>query len=196
MRASTKQGEHARQEVAELREKLAKVETRSGAEQLVLARLRDVAVSSQVGAAAQAEPDELVEADMPSAEEPREAVSEEERLRRAEEKMRQDLDRFAALLASQPRDTAWARDANTKIADRYASDAIAGLRVSSECASTICRVEYSYTQAADKEAVWELFSEPPWPGKRFCFLDAPQQAGTCFFAREGHRLRSGARKLE
>jgi hypothetical protein len=180
-RANAEQERRTRNEMSELRETLARVEARPP-ERTLIERVREVS-AAPAAEATRAEGNAVAGQDDQS-----EELSPEEKQRQTEARSQRHIETYAAVLAAEPRDVAWDRDVSQLLSDKYLKSDIAGIQFSSACASSLCKIEYSYAQAGDARAVLNFVGTLPWNGQQHCRLDAMHQKGFCYAAREGMHL--------
>lgn len=99
---------------------------------------------------------------------------------------------FTAIIAAEPTDTRWARQAETTIAARVAALGPLVRSVSEvQCRSTMCSVELRYDQGgADPVGLAEQIAGlPPWPTNSFFRVGLGEDpVAFLVFSREGHVL--------
>lgn len=88
------------------------------------------------------------------------------------------------------RDPKWSSAAVDALQQAYsANPKLAALAISSDCRSTLCRVDFSFYGVLDGLlAVRSLLEVHPWPGTQFVKVDRVAQQGSAFIAREGFDL--------
>jgi hypothetical protein len=88
-------------------------------------------------------------------------------------------------------DPAWSSWAVRTIRERFATLDLTALRISTECRTTLCRVDFSYSDAATGlNAVERLVKTNPWHGQGFTHLDQEKKEGVSYLSREGLELPS------
>lgn len=187
-RRAAGQIERATGELASLRSGLSRVEQESRRAPLIVqvpSRAPDVPVEPTAQTNAVAAP----VGDSAAAPEPHAPLSNEqvhERRRLANER-RTELCSDAH--ASETRDHRWATQAEQSIMTAHAGPEFQPLRVTTDCRSTICRIEFSYTDpVTGPEAARKFLATPAWKGAQFYYLDQEHQKGFSYLARESAQL--------
>jgi hypothetical protein len=125
--------------------------------------------------------------------EPTAAVPPERKLTREErsEKLRifneARLDLCARTFANQAKDPAWSTSAERLIRDKYAGAEFGSLAVATDCRSTMCKIEFSYSDTVSgPSAVQAMLSNHPWPSQQFTNFDLESKQGVSYLSREGN----------
>lgn len=84
-------------------------------------------------------------------------------------------------------DARWAGEAEAAIQDAYSGEDFSALRLSADCRSTLCRLDFEYSDAeAGLAAVRRLMSVHAWGhGRRLTHVDSESKRGSSFFVRDG-----------
>ena len=99
------------------------------------------------------------------------------------------LDLCARTFGDEPKDPAWSEAAARLIRDKYSGQEYGVLAVTTDCRSTMCKVEFSYSDpAAGPAAVEGLMSNHPWPGQQFTNFNLETKQGVAYVSREGSTL--------
>jgi hypothetical protein len=91
--------------------------------------------------------------------------------------------------AAEPRDPEWSAKATQSLRESYGTEQFKSLRLSVDCRSTLCRVDFSYEDPTlALGAIQSLFATSPWSGTRFSHYDQETRKGSSYVAREGFEL--------
>jgi hypothetical protein len=91
--------------------------------------------------------------------------------------------------AKEPVDAGWSQVAAKLIADTYSGEEFRALRVTPDCRSTLCRVDFTYSDPITGQAAAVKFAHvQPWEGTRFTHMNTDTHTGSSYFAREGLEL--------
>ena len=83
-------------------------------------------------------------------------------------------------------DSTWKAQAEASLNGLYRKAEFTALDAKVECKSTLCRVQFKYTDPKrGKAAVQRLMTQPPWPGKAFTRNDWQNHDGFTYYGREG-----------
>ncbi len=139
------------------------------------------AVPSEAGAAADSakskEPERESPELSPEEQEHRASVYGEARLKAAQD-----------LYAGEALDPEWSSGAARALREAYSGEGFMSLAVS-DCRSTLCRVDFRYTDPEGGPAEsYNLRLRAPWRGPSFQKFDTATQQGTLYLAREGFRV--------
>jgi hypothetical protein len=86
-------------------------------------------------------------------------------------------------------DPEWSGSALRIMRERFATLDLSALRISAECRTTLCRVDFSYSDAASGlRAVEQLVKTNPWAGQSLTRLNQETKEGVSYLSREGLEL--------
>jgi len=93
---------------------------------------------------------------------------------------------LATTFEQQAADPEWSRDAAGTLRKLYQGKEFAGLDTQIECRSTLCRVNFSYSDAKrGRAAVQRVVASHPWKGQAFTRHDTRTHSGLIYIGREG-----------
>jgi hypothetical protein len=74
--------------------------------------------------------------------------------------------------------------------ERFSGEELSALTISSECRSTLCRIDFSFSDPeAGRIAVDKMTTKHPWSNSQlFTHFDLESKRGFSYLSREGRRL--------
>jgi hypothetical protein len=102
------------------------------------------------------------------------------------------METFGSTHSREARDPKWSDAAERSIRQKYAAEEFRTAKVSADCRSTLCKIEFSFADpAAGLEGGRQLMSAaPPWNASRFMRVDQEANQALWYLAREGKELPS------
>jgi hypothetical protein len=116
-------------------------------------------------------------------------LSEEEREYRLAAVAQAKLRAFEGAFDSEQIDVSWSERARRELEDKYRADDFRELTTVVECRATLCRVGFTFSEAAvAMDIAPKLQGSPPWPGPASMIMNIEKKQGATFIAREGFEL--------
>ena len=95
----------------------------------------------------------------------------------------------SSVIEREPSDPSWSKSAAESLRKAYDGDEFAGVDITADCKSTLCKVSLSSKDPMQGElAIHKMIQKQPWPTNGFAHFDRETQQGFVYLAREGSEL--------